>query len=90
MKEEDALKKVDELIRFLEKVEIERGSCGLLSIEITVCVDCKEVIREGYVLKPGYASHRGHITLTSDVDRDEIGDWLGALRWVSKIYTISS
>lgn len=86
MKKEKVEEKVDETIQFLEKVEIEREGRGLLSVdlEVTVCVDCKEVISEEYKPKPGHFLHRNHTTLTSDVDRDEIGDWLNALKWVSK------
>ena len=76
-------KEIKDLISVLEQA-IKKRYGTKYSLQAEVCIDCKKVISIDYEPVNGlsYSTHRNHLTIESDVDRNEIGDWLNALKWV--------
>lgn len=85
METTDTRKEIKELIEVLEHA-IKKRQGTKYSLQAEVCIDCKKVISLDYEpVDLRYLTHRNHLTIVSDVDRNEIGDWLSALKWVLKL-----
>lgn len=74
-------KEIKDLISILEQA-IKKRNGTKYSLQAQVCIDCKKLISIDY--EPVDMTHLNHLTIESDVDRNEIGDWLNALKWVLK------